>query len=80
MWIHLDNARVQIPPDFIHDSQMLLDIQSPVDDHSLTRDFTLDVPKEWLRAWTAFYCSEEKHLGTADVKDLLNCLLVRLYP
>jgi hypothetical protein len=74
--MHLDNARVDIPPNFVKESQMLLDIQSSEDDPSMIRDFSLDVPEEWLRAWTAFYCSEEKQVGNADVRDLSNCLMV----
>jgi hypothetical protein len=77
VWMHLDDVRVNIPSDLVNKSQVLMDAMSCVDDSSSTGDLTLPAPKEWLQAWLACYGSEQERLRCADMKDLVNCLLVR---
>jgi hypothetical protein len=75
MWIHLDNASVEIPRKLVNESQILQDALS-VTSSSVKRKVTLPVPKEWLQAWAVCYCSEEDSLNAKDTKDLVHCLLV----
>jgi hypothetical protein len=75
MWIHLDNASVEIPPEVLNKSQVLTDALF-VADPSVRRKVTLATPNEWLEAWVACYCTEEESLGSKDIKTLVNCLLV----
>jgi hypothetical protein len=76
IWMHLDNTRVNIPPHLLNKSDIFLDVQSSLVDPSITKDFTLAVPKDWLRAWAACCCSEDERIRTAEIGDLVNCLLV----
>jgi hypothetical protein len=78
VWMHLDNARVHIPSHISNKSQILVDALSGVDDNSVSKNFTLAAPKEWLHAWMACRGGEEERLRCAGVKDLVNCLLVRV--
>jgi hypothetical protein len=82
LWMHLDEKRLEIPSRLVNKSQLLTDMLSSVADASVTSDFTLAAPKEWLVAWTSCFCSgsgsrsDKKRLSCADVRDLVNCLLV----
>jgi hypothetical protein len=82
MWMHLDETRLEVPSRLVNESQLLMDILSSVADASVSSGFTLAAPKEWLLAWTSCYCSGngsgsyEQRLSCADIKDLVNCLLV----
>jgi hypothetical protein len=76
VWLQLDNVRVNIPSHIVHKSKMFNAAVSSVADPSIARGFTLAAPKEWLQAWLACYGSEEDHLGCADRKVLVNCLMV----
>jgi hypothetical protein len=79
MSIHQDNFSVNVPPQLVKKSQILLDALL-VTDPSVTRKITLSVPEEWLRAWAVCYCNEDKRLIWDDMKDLVNCLLVCFSP
>jgi hypothetical protein len=70
------NQRVNIPSQLVEKSEILVDAMSSVNDPYIARDFTLNVPQEWLRAWVARYGSEDACLSNADIEDLVNCLLV----
>jgi hypothetical protein len=74
--MHLDNASVEIPPKLVNKSHILMDALS-VTDPSIKRRVTLPAPKEWLQAWATCFCNEEEVLSCEDIKDLVNCLLVR---
>jgi hypothetical protein len=76
LWVHLDNARLHVPSDVTCMSEILTDVRSAMNDPSITKEFTLSVPEEWLRAWTACYCSGKKRLRQAEYRDLVHCLLV----
>jgi hypothetical protein len=76
VWMHLD---VEIPPDILSKSKVLMDAVLSEADDSIARDFTLAAPKEWLQAWVACYCGGEQRLSCADTGDLINCLLVCSY-
>jgi hypothetical protein len=75
IWIHLDKARVNIPSNILNKSQILMNILS--DDTAANGDFVMAVPKEWLRAWAACFCSEGKlkSLRCTDTRDLIKSLL-----
>jgi hypothetical protein len=75
MWMHLDNGSQKIPSQLLNKSQILMDALS-VAHPSVTRKVTVGAPKEWLEAWVACYCNEEKSLSCNNTKDLMNCLLV----
>jgi hypothetical protein len=75
MWIHLDSESVEIPPNELSKSQVLMDALS-VADPSVRRKITLSAPQEWLQAWASCYCSKDGNLGSKDVEELFNCLLV----
>jgi hypothetical protein len=79
VWMHLDDGPVHIPPHLLNSSQVLQDALSSLDDSSVTGEFTLPAPQEWLKAWIACYVSgsEEVRLSSADMKDLVNFVLVR---
>jgi hypothetical protein len=77
--MHDGNVLVPIPSHLLNKSQILIDAMSSVDDTSGSKDFTLPAPKEWLQAWMACYGSEEERLGRANIKDLVNCLLVSFF-
>jgi hypothetical protein len=77
VWMHLDDGPVHIPPHILSRSQVLKDALLSLDDSSVTGEFTLPAPQEWLKAWMACYGSENEHLRSADIKDLVNCVLVR---
>jgi hypothetical protein len=72
----LRDVRVNIPPHLVRSSEMLMDFVSSVDDISITSDFPLPVPEEWLDAWVACYCTETKPLRCLEIRDMVNCLLV----
>jgi hypothetical protein len=55
-----------------------MDALSSVDNSSVPKYFTLAAPQEWLQAWMACYGTEEERLRCAGIKDLANCLLVRI--
>jgi hypothetical protein len=82
MWMHLDEKRLEIPSRLVNESQLLMDMISSVADSSVTSDFALAAPKEWLLSWTSCYCSGntsgsyEKYLSCTDIRNLVNCLLV----
>jgi hypothetical protein len=76
LWMHLHDMCVKVPSDLTNQSQLLLNVLSSVADASITTDFTLPAPNEWLHAWAYCYCSEKKHLACVDNKDLIGCLLV----
>jgi hypothetical protein len=57
-----------------------MDAISSLDDPSIARDLSLDVPQEWLRAWVAVYGSEDARLSNADIQELVNCLMVCFLP
>jgi hypothetical protein len=80
VWIHMGNQRVNIASHLFEKSKILMDAISSLDDPSIARDLSLDVPQEWLRAWVALFTSEDARLGNADIPELLNCLLVRFFP
>jgi hypothetical protein len=73
--IHLDSKSVEIPPQVLNKSRVLMDALS-VADPSVRRKVTLSAPQEWLQAWVACYCNEDGNLGSKDVEELLNCLMV----
>jgi hypothetical protein len=73
--IHLDSESMEIPPQVLSKSQVLMDTLS-VADPSVRRKVTLAAPEEWLQAWAACYCNKDESLGSKDVKDLVHCLLV----
>jgi hypothetical protein len=77
VWMHVDDERIIIPSRLVDKSQILVDAVLSVDDSSVTNDFTLPAPKEWLQAWIACYGGEDEHVKYADTKDLVKCLLVR---
>jgi hypothetical protein len=77
VWMHLDDGPVHIPSHLLNRSQVLKDALLSLDDSSVTVEFTLPAPQEWLKAWMACYGGENEHLSSADVKDLVNCALVR---
>jgi hypothetical protein len=79
VWMHLDNLRIYIPSHLLNKSQILIDALSSMDDNSVAKYFTLAAPKEWLQDWMACYGGEEERLECAGVKDLVNCLLVRIH-
>jgi hypothetical protein len=79
VWMHLDNLCILIPSHLLNKSQILIDALSSVNDFSVAKNFTLAAPKEWLQDWMACYGSEEERLKCAGVKDLVNCLLVRIH-
>jgi hypothetical protein len=79
VWIHLDNVRVHIPSHILNKSQILIDALSSVDDSSVAKNLTLAAPEEWLQVWVACYGGEEERLRCAGIKDLVNCLLVRIH-
>jgi hypothetical protein len=76
VWMHLDNTRVNIPSHLVNKSQLLRDAMASDDDTSISRDFTLPAPKEWLQAWMACYGSKEERLKSVHIQDLVYCLLV----
>jgi hypothetical protein len=76
----LGKVRVNIPLNLVNSSEMLMELLSSVDDLSVTSDFTLPVPKDWLKAWVACYCSEKKLLRCLEVRDVVNCPLVCFAP
>jgi hypothetical protein len=78
--MHLDDQPVKMSSTLLEKSKMFTDALSSIADPSIAVDFTLDAPKEWLRAWMACYGSEQERLGNADTADLLNCLMVRFFP
>jgi hypothetical protein len=77
VWMHLDDGPVHIPSHLLNRSQLLKDALLSSDESSANRDFTLPAPQKWLKAWIACCGSDEEHLSCADVKDLVNCVLVR---
>jgi hypothetical protein len=77
VWMHINDVRVNIPSDLVNESQVLLDATSCVDDFCSTGDLTLPAPKEWLQAWVACYGGDRERLRCADIKEVVNCLLVR---
>jgi hypothetical protein len=77
VWIHLDDACVNIPSHLLNKSQLLMDAMSCVDDSTITQELTLPAPKAWLQAWISCYGSEAKRPRRADIHDLVKCLLVR---
>jgi hypothetical protein len=81
VWLHLDCVPALIPSQLVNKSQILMDAMSSEDALPASKHFTLDAPKEWLQAWLACYVygGEEDRLRCADVKELVNCLLVPLY-
>jgi hypothetical protein len=77
-WMHLDDTGVNIPSHIVNESQLMMNILSSVADTSITTDLALAAPKEWLEAWASRYCSGEKRLRCANIRDLVSCLLVCL--
>jgi hypothetical protein len=75
MWMHLDNASVQIPPQLIDKSRILMDALS-VADPSCIRKVTLAAPREWLQEWVRCYCNDEESLVDKKTNSLVSCLLV----
>jgi hypothetical protein len=75
MWIHLDSESVEIPPHVVNKSQVLIHALSMADS-SVRRKVTLSAAQEWLQAWVACYCNEDGNLGSKDITELFNCLLV----
>jgi hypothetical protein len=75
MWIHLDSESVEIHPHVSNKSQVLMDALSMADS-SVRRKVTLSAVQECLQAWVACYCNQDGSLGSKDVKELFNCLLV----
>jgi hypothetical protein len=78
VWMHFGDERIIIPSHLLKKSQFLDDAVSSTDP-SVTREFTLPAPKEWLQAWMTCFGGEEELLQYADVDDLVNCLLVRIF-
>jgi hypothetical protein len=76
VWMHLHDTSVNIPSNVVNESQFLMNILSSVTDTSITNDFSLAAPKEWLEAWASCFCSGKKHLRCANLKELVGCLLV----
>jgi hypothetical protein len=72
----LGAVRVNIPSHLLESSAVLLSLLSSVDDLSISRDIALPVPKEWLKAWVAYFCSEKKLLRKSVTEDVVSCLLV----
>jgi hypothetical protein len=75
MWMHLDNVSVEIRPQLLEKSPILMNALSAAHP-SLARKVTVAAPREWLQSWAACYCNEEQSLSNVDVKDLVKCLLV----
>jgi hypothetical protein len=78
MWMHLDNESLKVPPQLLSQSQVLMDALSAAYP-SATRKVTVAAPKEWLQAWVGCFCNEEESLSCHNIKDLINCLLVRFF-
>jgi hypothetical protein len=76
--MHLDDGCVNIPAHILTKSRFLSDVLSSVADLSVTSDFIVPAPEQWLHAWAARYVCEEGSLGRADSTDLINCLSVLL--
>jgi hypothetical protein len=76
----LGDLRVNIPSHLLESSEMLMSLLSFVDDLSIARNIALPVPKEWLKAWAACFCSEKKLLRKSVIEDVVNCLLVCFDP
>jgi hypothetical protein len=74
--MHLDNERVEIPAHIVKKSKILTDALLPEADPSLTKSLTLAAPEEWLKAWAACFCCDGKRVTSADIRDLVNCLMV----
>jgi hypothetical protein len=74
--MHLSTSSVPIPSHLLQKSKMLMDVLSACDT-SVTKEFTLAAPTEWLEAWAACFSNREKSLGGADSEFLVNCLMVR---
>jgi hypothetical protein len=72
----LRDVRVNIPPNLVESSEILMDFVSSVDDNCINSDFALPIPEECLNAWVAFYCTETKLLRCSEIRDMVNCLLV----
>jgi hypothetical protein len=76
--LHLDNGYVNIPAHLLNKSRFLSDVLSSASDLSVTSDFIVPAPKQWLQAWVARYVTNERRLGCEDSTDLINCLMVCL--
>jgi hypothetical protein len=77
MWMHLDDLTVQIPPQLLNTSQVLMKAMS-VARSSVARKVTLAAPQRWLQAWVGCFCIEEEILSDQDTQSLVDCLLVCL--
>jgi hypothetical protein len=77
VWMHLEDGPVHIPSHLLNSSQVLKDAMLSSDDSSDTGDLTLPAPQDWLQAWMTCYGSEEEILSSVDIKDLVNCVMVR---
>jgi hypothetical protein len=76
--MHLDNGCVNIPAQLLTKSRFLSEVLASFPDLSVTSDFIVPAPEQWLQAWVARYVSEEGRLGCDDSTDLINCLMVCL--
>jgi hypothetical protein len=76
VWMRFGSVRVNIPSHLLKSSEVLMGLLSSVDAHAVASHFIMGVPKEWLKAWVACYCSERKPLRCSETKDAVNCLLV----
>jgi hypothetical protein len=60
----------------VNESKVLLDALSSVSDATLTSNFTLPAPTEWLQAWVACFVREDARLDSTEISVLMNCLQV----